>query len=338
MSKKDQIINKTTFVTLFAVVIGLITIGVVGYMVVEGWSFLDALYMVVITLATVGFKEVHPLSSAGTVFTILLIVFGIVTLYYVIRVFGEYILATRLDSDYKNRQMQSKIQNLKGHYLVCGFGRVGEKVVEELTKEAASFVIVEIDPEVAESCRLRGHLCIVGDATNEDVLLEAGVMSARGLISALGRDSDNVLLVITARTMNNDLFIVARANTDTAVAKLLRVGANRAVSPYQISAFRMATFALRSGVADFVDSVLDPASSEVQIADVTVSSHSPLVGSPIEKYLSNRQAGVTVLVIHRSDGRAIINPLGDTEIEEGDRLIVMGNRPSLQTIEKLVNR
>jgi len=338
MSKKDQIINRTTFVTLFAVVIGLITIGVVGYMVIEGWSFLDALYMVVITLATVGFKEVHPLSSAGTVFTILLIVFGIVTLYYVIRVFGEYILATRLDSDYQNRQMQNKIQNLKGHYLICGFGRVGEKVVEELTKEAASFVIVEIDPEVAESCRLRGHLCIVGDATNEDVLLEAGVMSARGLISALGRDSDNVLLVITARTMNNDLFIVARANTDTAVAKLLRVGANRAVSPYQISAFRMATFALRSGVADFVDSVLDPASSEVQIADVTVSSRSLLVGSPIEKYLSNRQAGVTVLVIHRSDGRAIINPLGDTEIEEGDRLIVMGNRPSLQTIEKLVNR
>lgn len=338
MNKKDQIINKTTFVTLFAVVISLITIGVVGYMVIEGWSFLDALYMVVITLATVGFKEVHPLSSAGTVFTILLIVFGIVTLYYVIRVFGEYILATRLDSDYKNRQMQSKIQNLKGHYLVCGFGRVGEKVVEELTKEAAPFVIIEIDPEVAESCRLRGHLCIVGDATNEDVLLEAGVMSARGLISALGRDSDNVLVVITARTMNNELFIVARANTDTAVAKLLRVGANRAVSPYQISAFRMATFALRSGVADFVDSVLDPASSEVQIADVTVSSRSLLVGSPIEKYLSNRQAGVTVLVIHRSDGRAIINPLGDTEIEEGDRLIVMGNRPSLQTVEKLVNR
>lgn len=338
MSRDDRIINKTTFVTLFAVVLGLIVIGVVGYMVIEGWAFLDALYMVVITLATVGFKEVHPLSSAGTVFTILLIVFGIATLYYVVRVFGEYILATRLDPDYRNRQMQSKIQNLKGHYLVGGFGRVGEKVVEELAKENVPFVIIEIDSEVANRCRVMGHLCLVGDATNEDVLLEAGVMNAKGFIFALGRDSDNVLAVITARTLNPDLFIVARANTDTAITKLLRVGANRAVSPYQISAFRMATFALRSGVADFVDSVLDPASSEVQIADVTVGSHSPLVGSPLERHLANRKSGVAVLVIHRSDGRAIINPLGDTEVQEGDRLILMGTRPNLNSIENLVNR
>ncbi|OGB74824.1 hypothetical protein A2810_01505 [candidate division Kazan bacterium RIFCSPHIGHO2_01_FULL_49_10] len=338
MNKNDRVISKNSFVALLVVVLSLIAIGTVGYMVIEGWVFLDALYMVVITLATVGYKEVHSLSPAGTVFTILLIVFGIVTLYYVVRVFGEYILASRLDPDYRNRQMQSKIQNLKAHYLVCGFGRVGEKVVEELVKENVQFVVIEIDPKVAETCRLKGHLCILGDATSEDALLEAGLMSAKGLISTLGRDSDNVLSVITARTINSDLFIVARANTDTAIAKLLRVGANRAVSPYQISAFRMATFALRSGVADFVDSVLDPLSSEVQIADVVVGSHSPLVGSPIEKYLANRKSGVTVLVVHRSDGNAIINPLGDTEIQAGDRLIIMGTRPNLQTIEKLVNR
>jgi len=338
MNKNDQVISRTTFITLFAVVLGLVVIGTVGYMVIEGWVFLDALYMVVITLATVGYKEVHTLSPAGTVFTILLIVFGIVTLYYVIRVFGEYILVSRLDPEYRNRQMQSKIQNLKGHYLVCGFGRVGEKVTEELTKEDVPFVVIETDPEVAEACRLKGYLCLVGDATSEDVMLEAGVMSAKGLISALGRDSDNVLAVITARTINSELFIVARANTDTAVAKLLRVGANRAVSPYQISAFRMATFALRSGVADFVDSVLDPSSSEVQISDITVGSRSPLVGSGIEKYLSNRKVGVTVLVIHRSDGTAVVNPLGDTEIQSGDRLIIMGTRPNISNIEKLVNQ
>jgi len=337
MNKDNQVISRSTFIALFVVVMSLVVIGTVGYMVIEGWAFLDALYMVVITLATVGYKEVHPLSPAGTVFTILLIVFGVITLYYVIRVFGEYILASRLDPDYRNRQMQSKIQNLRGHYLVCGFGRVGEKVVEELVKEAVPFVVIESDPEIVESCRLKGHLCVTGDATSEDVLLEAGLMSAKGLISTLGRDSDNVLTVITARTINSELFIVARANTDTTVAKLLRVGANRAVSPYQISAFRMATFALRSGVADFVDSVLDPSSSEVQISDLTVDSRSPLVGGGIEKYLANRKSGVTVLVVHRSDGSAIINPLGDTEIQSGDRLILMGTRPNLQKVEKLVN-
>jgi voltage-gated potassium channel len=337
VNKKDQIISRSTFVTLFVVVLGLIAIGTVGYMVIEGWTFLDALYMVVITLATVGYKEVHPLSSAGTVFTILLIVFGVITLYYVVRVFGEYILASRLDSDYQHRQMQTKIQNLKGHYIIGGFGRVGEKVAEELTKENVPFVVIETDPDVVDTCQTRGLLCVAGDATSEDTLLSAGIMSAQGFISTLGRDSDNVLAVITARTVNNDIFIVARANTDTAVAKLLRVGANRAVSPYQISAFRMATFALRLGVADFVDSVMDPASSEVQIADYTISSRSVVVGSPVEKYLANRKSGVTVLVINRSDGRSIINPLGDTELQEGDRLILMGNRDNLQTVEKLVN-
>ncbi|MFA5270288.1 MAG: potassium channel protein [Patescibacteria group bacterium] len=338
MNKNDRAVNKNAFVVLFIAMASLVIIGTVGYMVIEGWSFLDALYMVVITLATVGYQEVHALSSAGTVFTILLIVFGIVTLYYVVRVFGEYVLISRLDPDYRNRQMQSKIQNLREHYLICGFGRVGEKVAEELAKENVPFVVIELDPGVAEACQLKNYLCVVGDATNEDVLLSAGVMSAKGLISTLGRDSDNVLSVITARTLNSELFIVARANTDTSVAKLLRVGANRAVSPYQISAFRMATFALRSGVADFVDSVLDPASSEVQISDMTVGDSSPLVGSEIEKYLANRKAGITVLVVHRSDGSAIINPLGDTEIQAGDRLIIMGTRPNLQTVEKLFNR
>ncbi|OGB74073.1 hypothetical protein A2V68_02485 [candidate division Kazan bacterium RBG_13_50_9] len=331
-------ISKTHFWALGFLVLGLLLVGTAGYMVIEGWGLLDAVYMVVITLATVGYREVHPLSPAGMIFTILLIVFGIVTLYYVVRVFGEYILASRFDEDFKNRQMHNKIQNLKDHHIVCGFGRVGEKVVEELIKEGAPFVIIESDPDLAAECQAKGWLCLAGDATNENTLLEAGLMNAQGLIATLGRDSDNVLTVITAKTLNSGLFIVARANTDGAIAKLLRVGANRAVSPYQIGAFRMATFALRPGVADFVDNVLDLGKSEVQIADVTVGSNSPLVGGPVDRYLSNRKSGVSVLVVNRSDGHAIINPAGDTDIQPGDRLILMGNRNNLSEVEKLFNR
>ncbi len=334
----EKNINKTHFTTLLGLVLSLLVIGSGGYMIIEKWGFLDSIYMVVITLATVGYKEVHTLSPAGTIFTIILIVFGVFTLYYVIRVFGEYALASRFDEGFKNRKMNTKIQNLKGHYIICGLGRVGGKVVEELAKENVEFVIVESDPKIVENCRNNGYFCIAGDATDEEILLQAGVMNAKGLISALGRDSDNILVVITAKTLNSNLFIVSRANTDTTVSKLLRVGANRAISPYQISAFRMATFALHPGVADFVDNVLDLENSEVEISDMTVAAKSVLVGQPLEKYLANRKSGVSVLIVNRADGRSIINPLGNTEIKSGDRLILMGTRNNLVEVDKLINR
>jgi len=331
----ESVVNKKHFITLALLVVGLVVIGVLGYMVIEKWTFLEAIYMVVITLATVGYKEIHPLSTAGTIFTILLIVFGVVTLYYVVRVVGEYILASRFDEQYKTKKMKSQIQNLIGHYIICGFGRVGSKIARELIKENLPVVVVENNPESAANCRDQGYLCVVGDATSEATLLEAGLMNAKALISALGKDSDNILVVITARTLHSNVFIVSKANHDEAVDKLIRVGANRAVSPYQISAFRMATFALHPGVADFVDNVLDLKNSEIQITDMTVASHSPLANQPLEAYLSNRKSGVSVLVINRQDGHSVINPLGDTIIQVGDRLILMGIRTNLEAIEKL---
>ena len=333
---KDTNFNRRQITSLIGIVLGLITVGVAGYMVIEGWSFLEALYMVVITLATVGYREVNPLSTAGTIFTILLIVFGIVTLYYVIRVTGEYFLTSRFDANYKIKQMQSKINSLLNHYVVCGYGRVGSKIVDEFIRSKVDVVVVERDPDVVEECRAKGILCIAGDSTSEEVLLSAGAMNAKGLISALGRDSDNILVTITTRTLNSNIFIVAKANQDSSVDKMMRVGANRVVSPYQISAFRMATFALHPGVADFVDNVLDLQSSEIQITDMTVGSNSMVVGQPLETHLSNRKSGVTILVINRQDGRSVINPVGDTIIQAGDRLILMGIRQNLEVIEKIL--
>jgi len=319
-------------------VVGLLVTGTLGYMIIERWSFLESLYMVVITLATVGYREIYPLSPIGMVFTMFLIVFGIVTLYYVVRAFSEHILEGRFDANYKAKKMRNEIQNLKNHYIVCGFGRVGEKVATELSKDGVSFVIVDSDPAAINSCNDRGYLCLIGDATSEETLLAAGLMNAKGIITALGKDSDNMLAVITSRTLRSDLFIIARANGDSAADKLIRVGANRAVSPYQISAFRMATFALRPNIADFVDNILDLEKSEIQISDMTVGSRSVLAGQPLERYLANRKSGISVLLIHRGDGHVIINPLGNTEIEAGDRLIVMGTRQNLSAAEKLFNR
>jgi len=333
---EDKKSRQVNFWGLVFLVSALVIAGILGYMFIEGWSILDALYMVVITLATVGFKEVHPLSPAGEVFTILLIVFGLITVYYVVRLLGEYLIEDKLEEHLKSKKMEKSLKALSGHYVICGFGRVGSQVAHELTKEPAEFVVVEREHTIVAECEQEGFLCVAGDTTDEAVLKRAGVMNAKGLIVCLGRDSDTVLTIITARSLNNDLFIVARANRDNTAAKLLQVGANRVVSPHQIGGFRMASFALNPEVADFLDDVQDLGNREVQIDDVIVANTSLAAGHSIATKLSNRTYGVSILAIHKPDGHAIINPIGDTVVEAGDRLILLGTKEKLSAVVKLL--
>jgi len=321
---------------LLLLILALITIGVIGYSAIEGWNLLDALYMVIITLATVGFREVHPLSPAGMIFTILLIIFGLITLYYVIRTVGEYILENKLEETLKYKKMEKTLRDLKDHYIICGFGRVGRQVVQELSQEHADFVVVEKNPALAEACERLGYTCLVGDATEETALKQAGILNAKGLIICLGEDSDAVLTVVTAHSMNKDLFIVARANGENTAGKLLKIGANRVVSPQHIGGFRMASFALNPTVADFIDDLQDLSNQEVRIDDIIVSAHSLVAGHTIAERLSNRTYGATVLAIHKQDGEAIINPTGDVLIESGDRLILLGTKAKLDAVLKLL--
>ncbi|MDD5605914.1 MAG: potassium channel protein [Patescibacteria group bacterium] len=332
----DESSKGTNFWGLVLMIVALAGIGTLGYMFIEGWSFLDALYMVVITLATVGFKEVHTMSPAGTIFTILLIVFGIVTLYYVLRMLSEYVLENKLEERFKSKRMDKTIQNLSGHIIVCGFGRVGTQVVSELDKDTTPFVVVEQDEALVEKCEAGGHMCVKGDATSEDTLKRAGVMNARGIVICLGRDSDTIMAIITAKAMNSSIFVVARANQGAAASKLSQVGADRVVSPHQIGGFRMASFALSPEVADFIDDIQDLGNSEIQIDDVIVPQSSPVAGHTIAQKLSNKVYGATVLAINKPDGKAIINPIGDTLVEAGDRLILIGTKEKLTEVLKLL--
>lgn len=328
--------KRISFWGLLLLVAVLIVVGTLGYMFIEGWGALDSVYMVVITLATVGFREVHSLSPAGMLFTILLIVFGLITLYYVIRSIGEYVLENKLEESFKSKRMEKALHSTSDHYVICGFGRVGKQVARELAKEPAQFVVVEKDPEVFEQCKSKSYLCALGDATEESVLKQAGVMNAKGLIVCLGKDSDTVLTIVTAKSLNHNLFVVARANRGATASKLLQVGANRVVSPHEIGAFRMASFALNPEVADFLDDVQDLSNKEVEIDDVIVANTSPVSGHTIASRLSNRTYGVSVLAIHKPDGNAIINPTGDAVIDGGDRLILLGTRGKLANVLKLL--
>ncbi|MBU2497259.1 MAG: potassium channel protein [Nanoarchaeota archaeon] len=331
--EKDK---RVSFWGLLLLAATLVVVGTLGYMFIEGWNALDSVYMVVITLATVGFREVHVLSPAGIIFTILLIVFGLVTLYYVIRTLGEYMLENKLEENLNLKRMERTLKHLAGHYIVCGFGRVGRQVVRELTKEAVQFVVVEKDIETLERCKEEGNLCVLGDANDEHVLKQAGAMNAKGLIVCLGRDSDAVLTIVTAKSLNHNLFVVARANQQNTASKLLQVGADRVVSPHEIGAFRMVNFALNPEVADFLDDVQDLSNKEIEIDDVIVANTSPVAGHSIASKLSNRNYGVSVLAIHKPDGNAIINPTGDAVIDGGDRLILLGTRDKLANVLKML--
>lgn len=327
--------RRGVILTIVVLLLGLIILGTLGFIVIEGWPLLDALYMVVITLATVGYREVHPLSPAGTVFTILLIVFGIAILLYVVRLFGEYIIEDKLAESLKFTKMERAIAALKNHFVVVGFGRVGRQAARELAEEGVDFMVLEKEESVANEAREQGYLTSMGDATDEISLKKVALPSARGLVVATGRDSENVLIIITARALNPDVFIVARANKEGGTAKMTRVGANRVVSPYQIGGFRMATMVLRPAVADFLDDVLDASKAELEIVDSKVQRGSPLVSSALSTYLANRKTGVSVLAIHKAGGKAVINPLGDTVLEEGDRLIIMGTEEKIKQVEHL---
>ncbi len=326
-----------SFAGLILLVIALAGVGVAGYMVIEGWGWLDALYMVVTTLGTVGFQEVHPLSPAGRTFTITLIILGFFVLYFVVRLVGEYVLENKLDEYLSRNKMERNIQRFANHYIICGFGRVGRHIATELSSLGAQFVVVDSDPAALLDCERLGYACVAGDATEERVLGAAGIVNAKSLIVALGQDSATILTIVTARGMNKDLFIVARANGENTASKLMKIGANRVVAPHQIGAFRMAGFALNPATADFLDDVQDLTNQEVQISDIVVASSSGVVGQAIAQKLSGRALGITVLAIHKPDGNAIINPIGDTIIEAGDRLILLGTRDKITAVLTSLN-
>ena len=246
-------------------------IGVIGYMVISGMSFIDAFYMTAITLSTVGYREVVPLTPVAQLFTVALIFSGLgVVLYGASLVAGD-VIEGRLQRVFGRRRVQRQIEQLADHYVVCGFGRMGRIVCKELTAKPARFVVVEKDPDAIRHIEEEGHLYVDGDATEDAVLTQAGIARARGLVSALSRDEDNVYVVLSARQLNPDLLIVARAEDERSETKLLRAGATRVVSPYVIGGSRMAGALLRPAVLDVIDLATHHRSIELKIEELAVA-------------------------------------------------------------------
>ena len=275
----------------------LLLIGTAGYTTIEGWSFIDAAYMTIVTLSTVGFGETHPLSPTGRVFTVVLIMGGASLAAYAFSKLGEFISTGELRAHLEQRRHSRILKTLKDHVVVCGYGRVGRHVVHELIAEGVSFVVVDKDLAAVEHVRHNGHLALLGNAANDDVLHEAGIERAIGLVAAVNSDAENVFIVLSARGLKPSLSIVARANFEDSESKLRRAGADRVIDPYRISGRRMVTMMLRPEVADFLDEIAHASGIELLIDQVHLVATSPLVGKTVGDVhaLLFEKLGVTML-------------------------------------------
>jgi len=311
----------------------IIAAGTIGYTLIEGWSLIDAVYMTMITISTVGYGEVHPLSTAGRIFSIFLIVGGVSGALFVLSALVEYAIEGRFGITRRRRQMKAKIAKLKDHFILCGYGRVGEDIARTFSEEGISFVVIDSRPDNIALAEEENYLCLAGDATTDKVLLEAGIERARGLVAAVGSDVDNTYIALSARELRPDLLIVARASSKETETKLKRAGADRVVSPSNIGARRMALLAIRPAVADFIDTVVFRRGRELQMENIIVPNSSPLIGQTVKAIRQRSQANI--LAINRKSGKLLTNPADEESIELDDRLVIMGTAEQLTALESL---
>ena len=324
--------TRRRFIIIISALVIIVSIGVIGYEIIEGWSFVDALYMTVITLSTVGYGEVHQLSTAGRIFSIVLIISGVGAMLYTLTTIVQYILEGGFGDILGRRRMKEKIASLKRHVILCGYGKVGHEVARVFESEGTPFIIIEMDQETVSKAIDNGYLCIQGNATSDDVLKEAGIERARALVAALGSDADNLYMTLSAKEMRPDLFIVARASTEESEPKLLRAGADRIMSPYRIGGRHMAMLTLRPLVVDFVDTTMLSRGRELVLENIKVSSGSPVEGKTVKEG-SQCCGGAAILAVRQKDGRLLTNPAQDTLLDLEDELVIIGTRNQLRTLE-----
>ncbi|MBI3869834.1 MAG: potassium channel protein [Verrucomicrobia bacterium] len=320
------------------IVIGLVVlpaVGVVGYRWIEGWSFLDALYMTVTTLATVGYGEVHPLSTGGRVFTIGLIVCGGALAAYALTQLAQVFYSGEWRRHWENQKRARMLAELSNHIIVCGYGRVGRNVIKELQAEGLPFVVIDLNPEKVARAQETGALVVQGDAAHESKLKEAGIERARGLVAAARSDAENVFIVLTARSLRPDLSIVARADVEESEPKLLRAGANRVILPYHITGRRLVTMLVRPDVADFLDEVSHTSGMELLLEQIQVAADSALAGQTLAHAQSRYQFDVTVLACKSAQGKWNSRPQGATVVEPQCQLIALGTQEHLQRLTEL---
>jgi len=317
------------------VLISIITLATMGYTLIERWRLLDALYMVTITLATVGFREIHELSDAGRIITMLLIIFGVGTMAYTVGQVIEMMMEGQIVGYRRVRNMEKRISELKGHYIICGFGRVGHQVAQEFDAERIPYIVVDSKPGTAAELGDKNVPYIVGDMASDETLESAGIKHAKGLIACADSDTSNVYVTLSARVISPNLYIIARASTLDTEAKMKRAGANRVISPYFIAGNRMAAMALRPVAVDFLDTVMHSENVELELEEYKIDGSSKLVGKPLHELQLKQKTGATILAVKHNSGKFNLQPGANTVFSIGDVMVALGTEEQLEKLRKL---
>jgi voltage-gated potassium channel len=306
-------------------------------MIIEDWNFLDALYMTVITISTVGYREVNQVGDVGRIFTILLVFIGVGFTMYVAAAVVQFMVEGRIRIILGRRRLDKKLDRLKNHYIVCGYGRIGRVLSKNLRSKPLDVVVVEKNPDLIRAMDEDGVLYVSGDAADEACLIRAGIQRAKGLVAVLATDTDNVFLVLTARQLAPDLKIIARAGQEAAKSKLKAAGADSVESPYEMGAASMAHRIIRPTVTNFLDLAFAHKRKDIQMEEIPVDSSSELTNLPLKDSGIRQNYNLIIIAIKKPDGSMLFNPSFETAIMPEDTVIAVGEAVNLQKLEKVLN-
>lgn len=311
-------------------------IGTTGFRLIERYSLFEAFYMTLITVTTVGYQELRPLSHAGRIFNSFLILFGVTAMFLAVGAMTQTIIEFELQDRYGERRRKRMITKMKDHFIVCGFGRVGRNASYELQRAGVPFLVVDRNPQRVQRAMHSGMAAVEADATRDDSLREVGVLRARGLIAALPGDAENLFIILSAKALNPKLTVVTRASEEEAEEKLRRAGADTVFAPYTVAGHRLAQALIRPHVLEFLEFGARDAGPRIMMEQVRVDDKKKLASTTLGDMLADRDWGVIVVAIRKSSGQMLFNPPPPTEISAGDFLIVLGERPNLQNLESVL--
>ena len=306
------------------VLVSVAFIGTIGYHILENWDLIDSFYLTMTTLSTVGYGDFTPKTPQGKIFTVFIIIFGVGTMLYSFGLISETVIEGRLRKLLGRGKLKKMIDKMNNHYIICGGGRIGLLICRELNAERVPCVVIDNDPEVIQKVMDEGFVYCRGDATHDKTLIEAGIKRAKGIVCVLPTDAENLYVILTAKELNQNIFILSRSEEEESEHRLIRAGADRVMSPYTLGGVRMAMAILRPAMLDFIEITTSRQSLELRMEEVSICKGSPFIGRSLEESEIRKRFGLIIVAVKKDTGKMIFNPMANYLIDEGDRLIAMG--------------
>lgn len=313
-----------------SLVVTIFATGTLGFHYIEGWAFVDSFYVTVTTLSTVGYGDFAPLTTEGKLFTVAIIILGVGTMLYSFGLVSEMVIEGRLRRLLGRGKMEKMIDKLGNHYIVCGGGRIGFLITRELAADKVPYVVIDNNPEVIQKLEDEGFIYCKGDATHDKTLLEAGIKRAKGVICVLPSDAENLYVILTAKELHPNIYILSRCEEEESEHRLLQAGADRVMSPYTLGGVRMAMAILRPAMLDFIEITTSRQSLELRMEEISICAGSPYIGQTLEDSGIRKRYGLIIVAVKKGTEKMIFNPMASYIIAEGDRLIAMGEEENVR--------